>query len=246
MLRYWPRWKANPNSPNFSSLVWQALGPNTHARVTHRRDLLRGPEGAAVRRASDHQGIFTVATLSPTTTSECHDTNTRLFDDHLTDSKRRGDRNWSLLLIFGSMAIAVLASLLWFASALLSLVNAAEPIAFSIYCLDHIDECPNKGPRSVRYSVRLMQLVSRVQAQVNSEITPRRETVDVWSADVSSGDCDDYVMTKRRRLIRAGIPATAMRVAVSRRFGEGHVVLILKTDKGEIVLDNLRRTAYLR
>ncbi|MCV9967688.1 transglutaminase-like cysteine peptidase [Pararhizobium sp. BT-229] len=182
-----------------------------------------------------------MATLSPTTASACPDTGTRPFDDHLTDPERRGDRNWSLLL-----AIAVLAGLLWFASALLSLVNAAEPIAFSIYCLDHIDECPNKGPRSVRYSARLMQLVSRVQTQVNSEITPRRETVDVWSADVSSGDCDDYVMTKRRRLIRAGIPATAMRVAVTRRFGEGHVVLILKTDKGEIVLDNLRRTAYLR
>ncbi|MBP1862313.1 transglutaminase-like cysteine peptidase [Rhizobium herbae] len=160
--------------------------------------------------------------------------------------ERRGGRNWSLLLIFGSIAIAVLASLFWLASALLSLVKAAEPIAFSLYCMEHIDECPTKGPRSVRYSATLMQLVSKVQTQVNSEITPRRETVDVWSADVSSGDCDDYVMTKRRRLIRAGIPATAMRVAVSRRFGEGHVVLIVNTDKGEIVLDNLRRAAHLR
>jgi predicted transglutaminase-like cysteine proteinase len=167
-------------------------------------------------------------------------------DHHTMSSEQRGGRNWSLLLIFGSMAIAVLAGLFWLASALLSLVNAAEPIAFSIYCIDHIDVCPTKGPRSIRYSATLMQLVSKVQTQVNREITPKRETVDVWSADVSSGDCDDYVMTKRRRLIRAGVPATAMRVTVSRRFGEGHVVLILRTDKGEIVLDNLRDIAYLR
>lgn len=164
----------------------------------------------------------------------------------IVNRERHGGRNWSLLLTFGSMLIAVLALLFWLASALLSLVSAAEPLAFSLYCIDHLNECPSKGPRSVRYSAALMQLVSKVQTQVNGEITPRRETVDVWSADVSSGDCDDYVMTKRRRLIRAGVPATAMRVLVSRRFGEGHVVLILKTDKGEIVLDNLRRTAYLR
>lgn len=45
-----------------------------------------------------------------------------------------------------------------------------------------------------------MQLVSKIQTQVNREITPKRDVIDVWSADVSSGDCDDYVMTKRRRL----------------------------------------------
>lgn len=168
------------------------------------------------------------------------------ISDDITACERRDGRNWSLLLIFGSMTIGVLAVLFWLASALLSFVSAAEPMAFSIYCMDHIDECPTKGPRFVRYSPTLMQLVSRVQTQVNGAIIPRRETVDVWSADVSSGDCDDYVMTKRRRLIRAGIPATAMRVVVGRRLGESHVVLVVKTDRGEIVLDNLHRDAYLR
>lgn len=91
-----------------------------------------------------------------------------------------------------------------------------------------------------------MRLVSKIQTQVNRDITPKRDANDVWSADVSSGDCDDYVMTKRRRLIRAGIPATAMRVQVGRRGNEGHVVLIIRTDKGEIVLDNPRRSAYLQ
>jgi predicted transglutaminase-like cysteine proteinase len=174
------------------------------------------------------------------------DTTSHHGSDDMTTCERRVGRNWSLLLIFGSMTTAVVALLFWLASALLSMVSAAEPIAFSIYCMDHIEECPTKGPGFVRYSPTLMQLVSRVQTQVNGAIKPRRETVDTWSADVSSGDCDDYVMTKRRRLIRAGVPATAMRIVVSRRSGEGHVVLVLKTDRGEIVLDNLRRTAYLR
>ena len=184
--------------------------------------------------------------LDPATSHDQLDTTCDSIDEHLMACDRHEGRNWSLLLIFGSMTLAGLAILFWLASAVFSLVSAAEPIAFSIYCMDHLDECPTKGPRFVRYSAPLMQLVSKVQTQVNGAIIPRRETVDVWSADVSSGDCDDYVMTKRRRLIRAGIPATAMQVVVSRRSGQGHVVLVLKTDKGDIVLDNLRRTAYLR
>lgn len=192
------------------------------------------------------QGILTMRTLDPATSRMQSDTNCHSIDDDLMTCERHEGRNWSLLLIFGSLTLAVVAALFWLASAAFSLVSAAEPIAFSIYCMDHLDECPTKGPRFVRYSAPLMQLVSKVQTQVNGAIIPRRETVDVWSADVSSGDCDDYVMTKRRRLIQAGVPATAMRVVVSRRSGEGHVVLVLRTDKGEIILDNLRRTAYLR
>lgn len=185
-------------------------------------------------------------TFHPALSGGQPDTTSRHIADDMQTFPRRNGRNWSLLLTFGSMTIGVLAVFFWLASALLSFVSAAEPMAFSIYCMDHIDECPTKGPRFVRYSAPLMQLVSKVQTQVNGAIIPRRETVDVWSADVASGDCDDYVMTKRRRLIRAGVPATAMRVVVGRRFGESHVVLVVKTDRGEIILDNLRRTAYLR
>lgn len=161
-------------------------------------------------------------------------------------AERTGSRNWSVLLIFGSLTIVLLSAIFWMASALLSLVSAAEPMAFSIYCMEHVAECPRQGPRTVRYSPRLERMVERIHQQVNRQIKPRRETVDVWSADVSSGDCDDYVMTKRRRLIRAGVPATAMQVSVSRRFGEGHVVLIVRTDRGDIILDNLRKTTYRR
>lgn len=60
--------------------------------------------------------------------------------------EEQSGRNWSLLLIFGSMTIAVLAGLFWLASAAVSLVSATEPLAFSLYCLDHIHECPTKGP----------------------------------------------------------------------------------------------------
>ncbi len=51
---------------------------------------------------------------------------------------------------------------------------------------------------------------------------------------------EDYVLAKRRALIQAGISPSALRIAyVKTRGGEGHAILVVKTDRGEFVLDNL-------
>lgn len=54
------------------------------------------------------------------------------------------------------------------------------------------------------------------------------------------GDCEDYALEKRRRLIEAGVSAKAlsMAVAVTAR-GERHAVLVVAFETGEVVLDNL-------
>ncbi|MDQ0321665.1 putative transglutaminase-like cysteine proteinase [Pararhizobium capsulatum DSM 1112] len=115
------------------------------------------------------------------------------------------------------------------------------PVAFSLYCLKHIVECPAKGPKRVSLTPQILSAIAYVQHQVNAEIVPRMEQQDVWQADVAAGDCDDYVMTKRRRLINAGIPATAMGVKVFRLAdGQGHVTLLVRTTQGTFELDNLK------
>jgi len=49
------------------------------------------------------------------------------------------------------------------------------------------------------------------------------------------------VVTKRSQLIDKGWPATALLIAMARvPSGEMHAVLVVVTDKGELVLDNLR------
>ena len=54
------------------------------------------------------------------------------------------------------------------------------------------------------------------------------------------GDCKDFVLEKRRALIAAGVPEDALAIAiVQTRRGEGHAVLLVATDQGEYVLDNL-------
>jgi predicted transglutaminase-like cysteine proteinase len=53
------------------------------------------------------------------------------------------------------------------------------------------------------------------------------------------GDCEDYVLLKRKMLIDAGWPREALLITVVRdKKGEGHAVLTVKTDKGEFILDN--------
>jgi predicted transglutaminase-like cysteine proteinase len=93
------------------------------------------------------------------------------------------------------------------------------------------------------------RLINRVNARINRAITSRADLqtygrADVWTTPLKSGvgfgDCEDYVLEKRRALIGAGLPASALSIAVvATRRGESHAVLLVDTQHGEYVLDNL-------
>jgi predicted transglutaminase-like cysteine proteinase len=121
------------------------------------------------------------------------------------------------------------------------------PLAFQLFCLQNPNDCQRSRRDVVRYTPGVVSLLNSVNSAVNRSIRPTRERTDVWSISTRSGDCDDYVMTKRHRLIAAGLPASALRVAVVRTpRGEGHAILIVKTTAGELALDNLRKTIVRR
>jgi predicted transglutaminase-like cysteine proteinase len=91
-------------------------------------------------------------------------------------------------------------------------------------------------------------LLNRVNRSVNRRIRNASDLsnygqLDYWQAPSGSsprGDCEDYVLTKREELIAAGVPATALSIAiVETRWGESHAVLLVAGDTGEVVLDNL-------
>ena len=85
----------------------------------------------------------------------------------------------------------------------------------------------------------------RVNNWVNQTIKPLTDlehwgVVERWSyPNDGYGDCEDYVLLKRRMLIESGWPREALLVAVVRdKKEEGHAVLTVTTDKGDYVLDN--------
>ena len=89
-----------------------------------------------------------------------------------------------------------------------------------------------------------MDLV-RVNNWVNKTIKPLSDlkhwgVAERWSYPYDGyGDCEDYVLLKRRMLIQAGWPRETLLVTVVRdEKGEGHAVLTVITDEGDYVLDN--------
>lgn len=119
---------------------------------------------------------------------------------------------------------------------------STAPMAYMMFCLKERKQCRASSRANVAYSKGLMSKLERVNRKVNRQIKPLRDRGDVWTVGVRRGDCEDFALTKRRDLIRAGIPSGALRMAVVKtRGGIGHAVLVVKTDRGDLVLDNRRK-----
>jgi predicted transglutaminase-like cysteine proteinase len=124
---------------------------------------------------------------------------------------------------------------------------ASPPIGHVAFCRTHPDECQPEGTvQAVRLdSERWHQLV-RINKQVNRDIIPVTDleyygVEEYWALPTSHGDCEDYVLLKRHKLIAAGWPSGALLVTVVfDEEGEGHAVLAVRTDRGDLILDNKR------
>jgi predicted transglutaminase-like cysteine proteinase len=66
--------------------------------------------------------------------------------------------------------------------------------------------------------------------------------VDRWDyPDDGLGDCEDMQLLKRKLLVEAGLPRRALRMTVViDEQGAGHAVLRVRTDRGDLILDNKR------
>jgi predicted transglutaminase-like cysteine proteinase len=121
------------------------------------------------------------------------------------------------------------------------------PIGWVEFCSINPRECAG-GPataRDVVLSSKAWKDLVRVNQWVNETIKPVTDlehwgVVERWSyPDDGYGDCEDYVLLKRRMLISAGWPREALLITVVRdKKDEGHAVLTVKTDKGDYILDN--------
>jgi len=121
------------------------------------------------------------------------------------------------------------------------------PIGWVEFCNEYPKDCPTAAtePRDVVLTAKVWKDLVRVNKWVNDNIAPVTDlehwgVVEKWSyPDDGKGDCEDYVLLKRRMLIQAGWPREALLITVVRdRKGEGHAVLTVKTDKGDFILDN--------
>lgn len=122
---------------------------------------------------------------------------------------------------------------------------AVTPWAVSAFCKQHSSECAGGGSSSVQVTPVLVSLLKSVNSRVNRSIRYRAEGIDQWTLNPARGDCEDYALSKRSALIKAGVSPNALRIGVTKtRRGEPHAVLIVRTSQGSYVLDN--RTGAIR
>lgn len=124
--------------------------------------------------------------------------------------------------------------------------STRAPLGFLLFCMKQPSHCRNGGGSGrTQMTAQLMRVLNSVNRSVNRTIRPRRDRGDVWSINVASGDCEDYVLTKRNKLIRMGVPAGSLRIATAKtRSGTGHAVLVVRTKQGDYVMDN--RTSRIK
>lgn len=116
------------------------------------------------------------------------------------------------------------------------------PGGFLGFCVRHLQECTGSGlaPLVVTLTAERRSQLDAVQASVNAAIRPWNDPQHVWDYPTNGyGDCNRYALEKRRELIEMGWPRQALLLTSAiTETHEGHLVLVVRTSGGDLVLDN--------
>ena len=123
----------------------------------------------------------------------------------------------------------------------------SQPIGHYEFCQSHKAECSitSQGIAPARVTDFGWNVIKEVNAGVNSRILPMTDQDifgkdEVWAYPTDVGDCEDFVLEKRRELMQRGFSASNLLITVVRKpDGEGHAVLTVRTIDGDFILDNL-------
>jgi predicted transglutaminase-like cysteine proteinase len=129
-------------------------------------------------------------------------------------------------------------------------VGSAKPIMGWVrFCEQNPAECAVdvSEPATIQLGAKEWRTLQRINRQVNREIKAKTDkdhwgVEDVWDfAEDGYGDCEDYQLVKRKRLVEAGFPRRALRMTVViDEEGAGHAVMMVRTTHGDFILDNKR------
>lgn len=138
--------------------------------------------------------------------------------------------------------------------------ETSVPFGWVDFCQRYRGECGAKTEpaQDIELNSRTMREIERINRWVNRNIEPVSDqdhwgVVDRWDYPTDGkGDCEDYALLKRKLLAEQGFPLSALLMTVVRdQHDEGHAILMVRTDHGDFMLDNLndevrgwRQTGY--
>ncbi|MBE7185372.1 MAG: transglutaminase-like cysteine peptidase [Methylobacterium mesophilicum] len=126
--------------------------------------------------------------------------------------------------------------------------RTTQPVGHWELCQVYASECSgtNATTERLKLTEELWSSIVDVNSRVNAAVKPMTDMEiwgreEVWSfPDNGMGDCEDYVLGKRRELQKLGVPTADLLITVVRQTsGAGHAVLTVRTDRGDFILDNL-------
>ncbi len=128
--------------------------------------------------------------------------------------------------------------------------SSLAPFAHTRFCLRYKEECaPGKSEAFAELTPERRKELVEVNARVNRSITPENQPhglygeLEEWLLSPASGDCNDYAVTKRHELVALGwSPAALLLAEVIVPSGEHHLLLVARTNQGDLVLDSLNAT----
>ncbi len=122
------------------------------------------------------------------------------------------------------------------------------PYGWVDFCNRYAGECdgPTLEPVAITLTGSTLNEIEQVNRSVNQSVQSVTDmdhwgVVDRWDYPLDGkGDCEDYVLLKRKLLMERGLPRQALLVTVVKDHnGEGHAVLTVRTSKADLVLDNM-------
>ncbi|MDE2446588.1 MAG: transglutaminase-like cysteine peptidase [Alphaproteobacteria bacterium] len=130
--------------------------------------------------------------------------------------------------------------------------KSRPPIGYVLFCKRGADECKSQNGKAERVKLTdgVWNEINQVNQFVNSAIKPASDmdtykTKEYWAYPTSVGDCEDYVLLKKKLLMQLGFRADELLITVLLdENGEGHAVLSVLASNADYILDN-RRTEIL-
>ena len=120
------------------------------------------------------------------------------------------------------------------------------PVGFVKFCVTNPDDCKPHGGNQTTIAMTpdSWNTLHAVNVSVNAKIAPVSDQDlygedEHWAYPTDAGDCEDYVLLKKRDLENQGFSADALLITVVLdEKNEGHAILTVTTDVGDYVLDN--------
>lgn len=160
---------------------------------------------------------------------------------------------FGLLLAFAALATspaAIAGDALPITTASLAGNPTMAPIGWIGFCKKNPADCEIASSKAKKITMTedVWNLLTVTNASVNQTVEAASDMAhwgvnESWDYPIDGrGDCEDYALQKRKMLLKAGLPRQALLITVVLdRRGDGHAVLMARTDHGDFILDNQYR-----